>query len=330
MDDIQQVRADVLGLIRQICIDSSFSSSGSSICSLQLSSCGSDSLSLPEALLQTPRNFLVPSFDRCVQASITVRCGRNYWPDDNMPRSTFLTVKLHPRLPVLKSTVEMYSLAPVYDLSAIVPVVDVSLNPIVPVIEVRDFAGGAQARPYGVAYLPTQGTVRRGGDIVVFHDEWVPVVSPISRVRCGELLVSYALHEADAGEQIAGRGRIIAHDDGPVILINASAQTGGTFLADEMTQTDIEADEQKTEFPRFLEDEKAATGNGDGFNIDDSLGESDDEMGTIRMAPFVIKPLDDGPGIDCPTRLREKYVRYVDYDWHCALSAATKSDINML
>jgi hypothetical protein len=138
-------------------------------------------------------------------------------------------------------------------------------------------------------------------------------------VRCGELLVSYALHEADAGEQTAGRGRIIAHDDGTVILINTSAQTGATFLADQMTQTDIEADERRTEFPRFLEDEKAAKGNGNAFSIDDSLGESDDEMGTIRMAPFVVRALDGGPGIDCPTRLRGKYVRYADYDWHCAL-----------
>jgi hypothetical protein len=310
---MEDIRADVRMLIRQTCIDRSFSSSGSSICSLQLSSWGSDSGSLPEAPLQAPRNFLVPSFDKCVQASIAVRCGRNYWPRDNVPRNTFVTVKLHPRLPVVKSTVQMGSLAPVYDLSAILPVVDIALNPTIPVIEVRDFLDDAESKLYGVAYLSTQGAMRRGSDIIIFHDEWVPLVSPVSRIRCGELLVSYVLHEGDAREQIVGRDRIIVHDEEAVILINASAQTGATFLADEMTQTDIEAEQRKIEFPRFLADEEAA--DGDGINVDESSEESDNEMFAIRMAASVVRSLDDGVGLDCPTRLHGKYVRYADYDW---------------
>jgi hypothetical protein len=314
MGGMDETQAEVRKLIGQISTDPSFSSSGSSICSLELSSCRSDSVSFPEAPAQTPRNFLVPSFDKCVQASIAVRCGRHYWRHDNMPRSTFVTVRLHPRLPVLKSTVQMYSLAPVYDLSAVVPVVNISLDHIVPVIEVRDFVDGAESRPYAVAHLSTQGAVRRGGDIVVLHDEWVPLVSPVSRARCGELLVSYVLHEGDAREQIVGRDRIIVHDDETVILINASAQTGGTFFEDEMTQTDIEADDRKMVFPAFLADENAAKGGG-GFDVDKSSDECDGDMFAIRMAPFAVRSLGDGVGMDCPTRLRGKYVEYTDYDW---------------
>jgi hypothetical protein len=176
----------------------------------------------------------------------------------------------------------MHSLYPVYDLSAVVPVAGVSLNHSVPVIEVRD----VDAPPYGVAHLETQGAIRRGGDIVICHDEWVPLVTPISRVRCGELLVSYVLHEGDAREQGVGRDRIVVHDNEAVVLINISVQTGEMLFEDKITQTD--------EFPRFLADENW-------FNIDD-------EMDSILA-------LGEGVAMECPTRLSGKYVKYTDYDW---------------
>jgi hypothetical protein len=105
---MRELRENVHELIRDICectIDTR--SIGSNDYSTSCVGPMEESRSLDESenLFSSFPNGLAPAFDGCVSVSVAVKCGRGFWETRNHRRSTFVVVRLHPRIPQLVTAV---------------------------------------------------------------------------------------------------------------------------------------------------------------------------------------------------------------------------------
>jgi hypothetical protein len=316
---IEELRDHVRELIRDICeytigtrtTDSEEESSYLSSLDDSQSTVESDSA----INSQTVQNVMAPAFDDCVSVSVFVKCGRDFWDPGDLRRSTFVTVNLHPRIPPLSTKVCHHSLTPVYDFKATVQLSNLSFARVVPVVAVREEGNG---KIYGVAHISTQFTEKRGADLVVL-DGWLPIIHPICRLECGEILMSLIFHgpgsESGSSEEPL---TLIRVRDEIIELKSNAAQTIPPGLEEEWTQ--VEESEfpppptAEDPLPQFLGGEVEVNESPDGYRIDEvgEFSESDDEF-HFESEKVIVKTFFDPQLLDCPVTLQSKYIKYEDY-----------------
>jgi hypothetical protein len=249
---------------------------------------------------------MAPSFDRCTSVTVCVKCGRDYWENQFGRRSTFVTVKLHPRMDPFVTAVCPHSSEPVYAFTASTAAGDLCFARVVPVIEVRE---APDNRLYGRAYISTQFAQRGGGNLAIV-DGWIPIVSPIARTKCGSLLLSIVFHEREAEPEPAPQEALLIRVRDEILeLKNCESQTMPPAVETQGTQVD-EADLQPLPTLEGNLEPAAVEESADGYRIDEvpELSESD-EFGRSGE-PVAVKTFFDPLLLDCPATLNGRYLRY--------------------
>ena len=148
------------------------------------------------AKYRTNNNFLVPWTNECKRAFISVTAGRNFWHRNELLRTTFLRVQLHPKLPCVHSRICNETLKPLYNFEHAFDISELSFDGIVPVIEVCDYIEADDIRVYAVAYVSLQCATEVGSHVKILDNAWIPIVTPVSRILCGSLNVSLTFVKA--------------------------------------------------------------------------------------------------------------------------------------